>query len=51
LRESSSTGSLRPRIGRRTRAPSLLNASISAGRQTMVIRWPPNNSLIAKSEP
>ena len=49
--EFSSTGSLRPRTGRRTIAPSLLNASISAGRQTIVILWPPNSNLVASSDP
>jgi hypothetical protein len=38
LRESSSIGSFLPLIGKRTRAPSWLNASTSAGRQTIVIR-------------
>ncbi len=51
LRELSSMGSLRPRIGKRTRAPSLLKASTSAGRQTIVILWPPNSSFVARSEP
>ena len=47
----SSTGSLRPRTGSRTIAPSPLNASISAGRQTIVILWSPNSSLVASSDP
>jgi hypothetical protein len=51
FRESSSIGSFLPLIGSRTRAPSLLNASTSAGRHTIVILWPPNNSFVARSEP
>ena len=51
LAQLRSTGVARPRIGMRTWAPSELNTSTSLGRQTIVILWPPNSSLIASSEP
>ncbi len=50
-RESISTGSARPRIGRRTRNPSELMRSASSGRQTSFTECPPNMSFDASSEP
>src|SRR6516164_794006 len=51
LRDSSSTGSLRPRTGSLTLKPSALMSSASAGRQTRWIECPPNNNLEASSDP
>src|SRR5262245_61237797 len=51
LRESRSTGSLRPRIGIRTRNPSELIRSASAGRQTSLTECPPNRIFEASNEP
>ena len=51
LRDSSSTGSLRPRTGSLTLNPSALIRSASAGRQTRWMEWPPNKSFEASSEP
>jgi hypothetical protein len=51
LRESISIGALRPRIGMRTRKPSVLINSASAGRQTSFTEWPPNINLDARSDP
>ena len=51
LRESISTGSLRPRTGIRTRKPSALIRSASAGRQTSVTLWPANIIFDASSDP
>ena len=51
LRESISIASLRPFTGMRTRKPSALMRSASAGRQTSFTLWPPNSSLEASSDP
>ncbi len=50
-RESSSTNPSRPFTGMRTRAPSLLMRSASAGRQINLTVWPASTSLMASSEP
>src|ERR1700751_382044 len=51
LRESSSMGSLRPRIGIRTRNPSELIRSASAGRQTSFTECAPSRIFDASNEP
>src|SRR6202008_4401070 len=51
LRDSSSTGSLRPRTGSVTLNPSALVNSASAGRHTRWIEMGPNSSLDAGSDP
>ena len=51
LRESISIWSLRPLTGMRTRKPSALIRSASAGRQTSFTLWPPNIIFEASSEP
>src|ERR1700756_1588438 len=51
LRESISICSLRPRIGIRTRKPSELMRSASAGRQTSFTEWPAKRSVDASSDP
>src|SRR6516164_3850106 len=51
LRESSSMGSLRPRIGIRTRNPPELIRSASAGRQTSLTECPASRIFDASNEP
>ena len=51
LRESRSMGSLRPRIGIRTRNPSELIRSASAGRQTSFTECAPSRIFDASNEP
>jgi hypothetical protein len=51
LRESISTSPSLPLTGIRTRMPSLLINSASAGRQTSFTAWRANRSLAASTEP
>ena len=49
--ECTSTSPSFPLTGMRTRAPAVLNASTSAGRQTSVALWPAARILVARREP
>ena len=51
LRESTSRGPSRPFTGSRTRVPSLLMSSASAGTQMSFASWPAANSFVASRDP